>query len=149
MRTTIQQPILNGKTGVPSSVEVLLTQMRVALNSVGRFEGSVTTANTGALTNVWVSDDLPSDSVIVVSAKIIGASSTHSVLAYYDVVGVVGRLGVATPTVYVAPVALTSSETNAAMGFDLVISGNTAAVQVNDGSQGTVVWRAYIELMHL
>lgn len=148
MASTVEAGHTQGKSGLSKEADKLLAQVRRALNE--RFVRSFTFTSSGAggLQTAWTSDDLASNVVQAVSVQVLGRSADGTRWCRYLASGLFRRQGVAAPTL-LALTSLASSESDAALNFDVVVVNNAMAVQVNDGALAVMQWRVDVEVSTL
>ncbi len=125
----------------------LLKKLRDAVNQIVAGAFTLTTAASGAFTNIWTSDPVPTDTTWGVRVRVVGHSTAGAaqtadygrVATFRNTAGTVAQVG--------ATQSLWSIETAAAMDVRVQVSGQTIQVDVRDDGVSTVAWKAYVEYL--
>lgn len=149
MPKTIEQGALNEGRSKEREVFQLVNKLRDVANYDFITKVALDTAGTGVLTAIWTSPEVPEGAVWRVEAKIIGRATSGGAavatgdiyaLFYRESGGVVTQEGIT----YSASAPLA---TVAGTDIDIVVSGNTVVVKVQDNGVRHFSWAARILVM--
>jgi hypothetical protein len=149
MKTTVQRAVSDRPVNkaedlldvVNREVLPVMRDMRSAINVTTDQTFKLTTAATGAFSNIWTSDALPTNSDWFIKADIRGRAAADTVQyeirgTFYNRAGTVGQQG-STATIY-------SVESAAAADVRLQAVGQTITLDVKDDGASTFYWDALI-----
>lgn len=127
----------------------LINRLRDLLNYRFLTKADIETAATGVLTAIWTSPEVPEGAVWRVEAKIIGrATAGGAAVVTCDIYALMYReVGGALTQEDVTYSASTPIATVAGTDCDIVVSGNTVAVQVQDDGVRNFSWSAIVQVM--
>lgn len=148
MKATISQTVPLENRSSERDREKFQLQVRRAINAVRSFQPILRTAGAGGLTTVWLdSEPLLFDSDAVLQAKIKGLGVTSpAVFAVYEAVALFSRGTTGAAAQRGTTQTKVTMESNAAIGFALGVDATSRLfVQVDDGAQGAMDWKVWIE----
>lgn len=125
-----------------------LDQLTAFANHAPLIIAELTTAQTNTLTSIWTSEAIPFNSTVFLQAKVSGDSADGSDYGYFEYAAGFQRAATGAATqqgstaAKMAPIR-SSGAIAVALGVD---SDSKLYVQVNDGNQGTLFWKAWIEV---
>lgn len=148
MFLTVSEPEIKDERSSETEKTYLANASRRALNMTSRARVALTTAATGILTSIWVSDPMPTGTVWAIDVHVMCRTVAgpagrcrydFSGLFYRDPAGVATQQG--TSASISAPI-----ESVIAANAQFTVIGNTIAVQVLDDGISTFHWDLLVDV---